>query len=213
MRARRGGSSRGASVGESFGAQEITQARVNMRPSWGPTVHIARSVVYDLTRVATDQGFAFDWSLSDVPNASEFVALFAQWKLSAMAITFTWRSANEANPTRPIIYLALDPFASGAPASANEILERPNRSWSPNSNRTTLQLKVAARAINLVASGVGSGSLVLNSLAPPGTWYSTSGNNSTVSYGTLLAWVQGWTANSGSFTVKQDYMFCLRSSK
>jgi len=169
--------------------------------------------VYDLTRTATDQGFIFDWGLSDVPNAAEFTALFAQWRLDGTAITFTWRSANDANPTRPIFYLASDPFAAAAPTSATEILERSNRTWSPNAQRTTLQLKVAARPLNLVASTGGSGALVLNALARPGEWYSCAGQGSALAYGQLLLWVQGWGANSGTITVKQDYMFSFRSQK
>jgi len=198
---------------DGFGAQDITQSRVVMRPVYGPNVRISRSLVYDLTRTATDQGFIFDWSLSDVPNAAEFTALFAQWRLDGMCITFTWRSANEANPTRPAFTFAIDPFATAAPSSAQEVLERSNRTWTPNAQRTTLQLKCACAPLNLVASTGGAGGLVLNALARPGEWYSCLGQGSALSYGQLLLWIQGWTANSGTISVKQDYMFGFRSPK
>lgn len=195
----------------SFGSTEITQARVSMRPTYGPSLPICRSVVYDLTRVSTDGGFFFDWSLSDVPNAGEFAALFAQWRLDRGAVTFTWRSANEANPTRPVFTLALDPFASAAPALLQEVLERPNRTWSPNAQRTVLQLACKPRALSLAASSAGGAALVINSLAPPGAWYPTA--STTLSYGAMLLWVAGWNLNSGTITVKQDYWFSFRSTK
>jgi len=194
-----------------FGAQEITQARIIMQPTFGPVCRIPRSYTFDLSRTASASGFFFDWSLSDVPNASEFTALFAQWRLMRSSITFTWRSVNEANPTRPIFYLALDPFASAAPASINEILERPNRTWSPNAQRTTLQLDVKAKALDLVASGAGASALVVNALAQPNQWYPTTSTG--LSYGALLLWIEGWGASAGTITVKQDYWFCFRSSK
>lgn len=194
-----------------FGATEITQGRVTMRPMYGPTVPICRSVVLDVARVTTDGGFFFDWALADVPNSNEFSALFAQWKLDRAAITFTWRSANEANPVRPTFTFAMDPFATSAPASLQEVLERPNRTWSPNAQRTVLQLAMKPRALSLSASGAGSGSLVINSLAPPNTFYPTS--SGALAYGSLLLWIANWGATSGTLQVKQDYWFSFRSTK
>ncbi len=194
-----------------FGASEITQSRVAFRPTYGPVLRICRSTVFDLTRVATDGGFFFDWSLSDVPNSNEFAALFAQWRLDRGAITFTWKSANEANPVRPTFTFALDPFATAAPASLTEVLERPNRTWSPNAQRTVLQFDCKPRAIALTASGAGSGSLVINSLAPTSAWYPCASGS--LSYGAMLLWLSGWGANAGTVTVKQDYFFSFRSPK
>lgn len=182
-----------------------------MRPLYGPICRVSRSVTYDLTRTATDGGFYFDWGLGDVTGASEFSALFAQWRLDGGAITFTWRSANEANPVRPMFTLAVDPFSTTAPASASELLERSNRTWSPNAQRTTLQLACKPRAIALAASSAGSGALVVSSLAPQSAWYPTSAVG--MNYGAVLLWVQGWGATAGTITVKQDYMFSFRSPK
>lgn len=205
---RRGRRSPGAAL---FGASEITQARVDLKPVYGPVVRIARSVVYDLARVSTDGGFFFDWSLSDVPNSNEFSALFQQWRLDSAAITFTWRSANEANPVRPVFTMANDPFSSSAPSALTELLERPNRTWSPNAQRTVLQLAMRPQAIALSASGAGTGSLVINALAPRGQWYPASA--SSLSYGALLLWISGWATNAGTIQVKQDYMFSFRGPK
>lgn len=192
-----------------FGAQEITQSRVSFAPTYGPQVRIARSLAYNLARAGTDAGYYFDWSLSDVPNNSEFTALFAQWKLVKASITFTWRSSNDASPTRPQFTMAVDPFASAAPTTITEVLQRSNRTWSPNAMRTTLQLDVKATALMLSASGPGSGALVINTLAPKGQWYPTA--NPQVSYGALLIWASGWSNASDVIQVKQDYEFCFRS--
>lgn len=202
---------RGAGGLAAFGASEITQARVDLKPVYGPVVKIARSVVYDLTRTATDAGYFFDWSLSDVPNSNEFSALFQQWRLDSAAITFTWRSTNEANPVRPSFIFANDPFATAAPTALSEVLERPNRTWSPNAQRTVLQLAMRPQAISLAASGAGSGSLVINAIAPRGQWYPTSAG--ALSYGSLLVWIANWGITAGTLQVKQDYMFSFRGSK
>lgn len=192
-----------------FGAQEITQTRVSFGPTYGPQVRIARSLAYNLARVGVDGGYYFDWSLSDVPNNSEFTALFAQWKLVKTSITFTWRSSNDANPNRPQFTMAVDPFATTAPTAITEVLQRSNRTWSPNATRTTLQLDVKATAIMLSASGPGSGALVINTLAPKGQWYPTA--NPQVSYGSLLIWIAGWGISQDVIQVKQDYEFVFRS--
>lgn len=194
-----------------FGASEVTQSRIQLRPTYGPTVRISRSVVYDWTRTAADGGFFMDWSLGDVPNSSEFTALFAQWKLAGAAFTITWRSANEANPVRPTVYFALDPFATAAPSALAEVLERPNRTWTPNAQRTVLQVSCRPRAIALSASGAGSGSLVINSLAGQDQWYTCASPQ--LSYGSVLFWVANWGAGAGTIQVKQDYMFCFRSPR
>lgn len=203
-----GGKGRGA-----FGSYEITQGLVTMSPLYGSVCRICRSIVYDLTfGSVSGSGYFFDWSLSDVTNVGEFQALFAQWRISRCAITISWRSANEANPIRPQLFFAVDPFATAAPTSATEVLERPNRSWSPNAQRTVLQLNVNAQALNLAASSAGSGALVINTLAPRGAYYPTSSPQ--ISYGSLLLWISGWSvSSSGTFTIKQDYEFHLRSSK
>ena len=189
----------------------MTQSRVHLRPVYGPVVKIARSVAFDLTRTANDQGFFFDWSLSDVSNVPEFTSLFTQWRLDQAAITFTWRSANEANPTRPLFTFSCDPFATTAPASLPEMLERPNRTWSPNGQRTVLQMVVDAKALALGSSNAGAGALVSSLLAAPDAWWSTAVPS--IAYNALLLYVNGWTANSGVISVKQDYMFSFRGSK
>lgn len=194
-----------------FGAQEITQARVSFAPTYGPQVRIARSVAYDLTRAGASGGYYFDWSLSDVPNSAEFTALFAQWKLVKGSITFTWRSSNDANPARPTFTMAVDPFATAVPASREEVLQRSNRTWSPNAQRTTLQLDVKCAAMQLAASGPSSGALVINTLAPRSAWYPTA--NPQVSYGSLLIWIEAWANTTDLVQVKQDYEFCFRSPK
>lgn len=192
-----------------FGAQEITQARVNFTPSWGPVVKINRSVGFNLTRAGTDGGYYFDWALSDVPSSSEFTNLFRQWRLSKMAITFTYRSSDEATPERPAFTMALDPFAATAPAAQNDVFTRQNRTWSPNATRTTLQLVCDCRAMALSASGPGSGATVTNTLAPKGLWYTCDVPG--LAYGALLVWIGGWANAADVIQVKQDYMFEFRS--
>lgn len=192
------------------GSTEITQSRVALRPTYGPPCRIHRSQAYLLTRAGTDAGYFFDWSLSDVPNASEFTALFAQWRLVGTHITFTYRSANEANPSRPSFTMSVDPFATSAPSSLAEMLQKPNRVWSPNATRTVLQLTCPARPLSLSASGAGSSALVISTLAPRGLFYPTS--STSLAYGSLLLWIGSWAA-SDSIEVRQDYDFEFRGAQ
>lgn len=192
------------------GSTEITQARVALQPTYGPVCRISRSNAYLLTRAGTDAGYFFDWSLSDVPNASEFTALFQQWRLVGTHITFTYRSANEATPSRPAFTFAIDPFAASAPASLNDMLQRPCRVWSPNATRTVLQLTCPARPLSLSASGAGSGALVISTLAPRNLFYPTS--STSLAYGSLLVWIGSWAA-SDAIEVRQSYDFEFRGSQ
>jgi len=210
-RKQRNGGGRGAPRIPATGSAEITQARVAMRPVYGQVAHISRSNAYLLTRAGADAGYFFDWSLSDVSNAAEFTALFQQWRLRGTHITFTWRSSNEANPARPSFTFAVDPFATAAPGSLNSLLERPNRVWSPNANRTVLQLTVQARALSLTASGAGSGALVISALAPKGLYFPTS--STSLAYGSLLLWIGGWTTAGDNVEVRQTYDFEFRGSQ
>lgn len=195
------------------GSYEVSQGVVTLKPDFGKVCSISRSLVYDWALPVADQAFLVDWSLGDVPNASEFTALFKQWRIAGSRIAINWRSANESTPTRPTLYFGVDPFMSAAPATLAEVVQRPHRTWTPNNARTVLQLNVKAMVIDLVASGPGVGAFVTNSLAPRGKWYDTS--QSTVAYGVFWCWVSNWRGGNtgGSITITQDFDLQFRGSQ
>lgn len=192
------------------GSFETRQQVTTLRPSYGPVVRIPRSIVYDWTLPAADQAFLVDWSLGDVPNYTEFAALFRQWRLRTSRITINWRSANENTPTRPVLYYGVDPFMSAAPTSLNDVMQKPHRVWTPNNTRTVLQLDVRTAVVALSASTPGVGSLITNSLAPRNRWFDTS--TPALAYGVFWCWVANWRGGmtGGSLTITQDFDFEFR---
>lgn len=193
------------------GASEVTQSRVSLSPMYGPVVPITRSAayswVYDST--ATDRNFTVDWSLSDVPNSSEFTNLFSQWRLRAGTITITWLPKDANALSAPRVYLGLDPFVTSNQSFAS-VQERPHRTWSPTPTRNVLQLQLKPRVVQLVATGPQTTATVANALAPLGLWYDCT--NAAISYGKLWVFMTGFN-DVGSFAVKQDYMFEFRGTR
>lgn len=77
----------------------------------------------------TGGSFAYNFSLNDLPNYTEFTSLYDMYKLNAVKITFipqqtesiSLGSINNANNVR--FFSAIDYNDSSAPASANELRE------------------------------------------------------------------------------------------
>lgn len=193
------------------GASEITQSRVALTPLYGPIVPITRSTAYLWTydATATDRNFSVDWSLSDVPNSTEFTSLFSQWRLTGGTITLTWLPKDANALTAPRIYFGMDPFITGN-QTFTSVQERPHRTWSPTPTRNVLQLALKPRVVQLVATGPQSSATVANAVAPPGLWYDCT--MPAIAYGKLWIFMTGF-GEIGSFSVKQDYMFQFRGTR
>lgn len=193
------------------GASEITQSRISLTPTYGPTVPITRSTAYSWTydATATDRNFTVDWSLSDVPSSSEFTNLFSQWRMKAGTITLTWLPKDANALAAPRIYFGMDPFITTS-QTFTSVQERPHRTWSPTPTRNVLQLQLKPRVVQLVATGPQSTATVANALAPPGLWYDCT--MPAISYGKFWVFMTGF-ADVGSFAVKQDYMFEFRGTR
>lgn len=203
--------------GSQNGLQEVTQGLVALRPSYGPTVRISRSVApfewSTASATLTDGSFGVGWSLNDLPNFSEFVGMFQQWRLRQARITLTWRSLNESSPTRPTIYFGVDPFIDpSAPPTLTEALQRPHRTWSPNATRTTLQIRPQVKVTSAVFASPGSAATIFNSTAPQGQWYDCS-NAAAVNYGTFWTVVQTWSATTGVVRVQQEFDLEFRGTR
>lgn len=194
-----------------FGASEVTQARIALKPSYGPVVRISRSVGYSWTydATATDRNFTVDWSLSDVPNAAELRAVWSQWRLRGAAITITWLPKDANALAAPRVYFGMDPFITTT-LTFTTIMERPHRTWSPNPTRNVLQLTMRPRVVQLVATGPQTTATVGNAIAPAGLWYDCT--NEAIAYGKMWVFMTGF-ADVGTFVVKQDYMFDFRGTR
>lgn len=197
------------------GTQEVTQSLVTMKPSYGPTVRISRSVSpfswSTTSPTLTDSSFGVGWSLNDLPNFSEFVGMFAQWRLRRASITMTFLAGTITVPVT--LYFGVDPFVDPAsPPTLTEALQRPHRTWTPNAMRTTLQIRPQVKVCSAVLGSPGSTATIFNSTAPLSQWYDCS-NASAVNYGTFWAVVQSWTNTTGSFRVHQEFELEFRGTR
>jgi hypothetical protein len=195
------------------GTYEVRQSVVMLRPTYGPTCPISRTIRYNWAIAAADQGFTVDWALSDVANSTEFTNLFKQWCLKGARLSVNWRSSNEANPIRPVVYYGMDPFTTGTITQAIA-LERPHKTWTPNAQRTLLQIACKPRVVMLTSTTPAVGATIVNSLAPVDSWYDTT--QPSLGYGALWFYIANWNttaANGGAFELQQDYDFHFRGTQ
>lgn len=145
----------------------------------------------DLVVPVADVGYGISFSLSDVPNYTEFTALFDQFRMDWVEYTFIKKSEG---PLQPIIYLAQD-HDSDHPPSYAEMMERQSTQvLTFGSDRTMLKYRFRPNPLRQVfASALGNG----YERAPNGTWLDCS-YASSKHYG-LKYWIQNYnsTTNPG----------------
>lgn len=69
------------------------------------------------------------FSLSDLPNYSEFTALYDQYTITGVKLTFMWSMTEATNtnggPGAPTMFLCRDYDDANTPASIDELMQRP----------------------------------------------------------------------------------------
>ncbi len=189
--------------------------RGSLTPDYGPVVKIARTLTFSLTPAASDQGWLWNFSLSDVANYSEFTNLFLQWRLDAVTIDVVY-TPSSATGALPRMLYSNDPLASAAPASVTDMVQRRCRVWTPNPTKNTTRITLRPRVCGLVSSSPGVGATIENVVAPAGAWYSCSSTGSSVSYGSLIAWIENFNSgntSAGTITMYQTCHFAFRGTK
>jgi hypothetical protein len=157
-----------------------------------PLAPVARDVhkfvrtwdVGNLATTAGDKGFLFNAALSDLPQYTEFSALFDQFNFEQITWVFTWADASGTTSVYyPIMYIAPDYDSSaGTPGSLGDISQRRHYSASFNPTHTQHSFSVKPRALLDVAGSVAG-------LHPANTWFDTA------SAGTIFRGARAWIAN------------------
>lgn len=120
----------------------------------------------DIPKVAVDTSFGASFRLSDLPDYSEFTALFDQYRVDWVDYVFICKQ-NGASPAWPIIYFAED-HDDDTPPSLNEMWSKQDTQILQfGSNRTLLKLRVVPNTTrNVYQNGVLNG----YERSPVGTW-------------------------------------------
>jgi len=191
---------------------------VLLAPSYGPVCTFLRTIDFNVALAATDSGYIYDFALSDLVNSGEFTALFTQWRITKVVFNVIWTPASttDGGPRAggPRLNFAMDPFATGAPATLGEIEQRILKQWVPNSVRNTFQLIIHPEAIALASSDPGAGGLVTTMLQPKGAWQSCA--TPATSYGRVLLWIENYNTGynaSGSVRMVHTYHMQFRGYK
>lgn len=206
--ARNGGNNRRGTVrggnrrrGQGNGTQNRATRLPNLlmlKPSYTAPYKFSRS--FDLgtaPRAAVDQGYAYPFSLNQVPSSSEFTTLFDKYRITSIDLTFSyWRTGHPAGSTDdvwPAMYLYMDDDDAAIPTTKSEVLERMSVqrvSFSPT--RQTISVKINPR---WVQSRAGTST----NLAPVNSWIDMS-TPGVQHYG-VKAWVDFYNNSSGNVQI------------
>jgi len=167
--ARRGGNRRRGQSEREQNAHSRFPNQLILRPSFTAPYKFSRSfVIGNMPKSGSDQGYAYPFSLNQLPSYTEFAALFDKYRITGVDLTFSyWRQGNTGttNDTDwPAMYLFMDDDDAAIPTTKNEVLERmtvQRVSFSPT--RQTISVKVQPRWIQSRAG-------TSTNLAPRQTW-------------------------------------------
>lgn len=124
----------------------------------------------DIPKGPADQGFAIAFTLNDMPNTSEFQALFDQYAIEWVEYTFVLK---RTGAIAPVIYVAEDHDNDNLP-SWNELLEKQSTQvLTFGADRTLIKYKFRPNPVRMVYN-----TAVANAYerAPNGTWLDCSYN-------------------------------------
>lgn len=186
-----------------------------LRPQYGPVVRIQRTAEFQVPVPLAEAPFLWEFSLSDLPNYTEFQNLFLQWKLDKVTVDISWNAPyGAASGTPPRMLYCMDPMAVSADfTSPNSLLQRKCRVWVPNPTKNTCRIVFQPAVVMLITNTAGSTGIA-QAPAPRGLWYSTSTDQ--VAYGRLIAWHENYTpANlgAGQFTHYHTFHLSFRGAK
>jgi hypothetical protein len=169
-----------------------------LKPSYTAPYKFSRSFdLGTLPRAAADQGYAYPFSLNQVPASTEFTTLFDKYRITSIDLTYTyWRTGHPSGSTDeiwPAMYLYMDDDDAAIPTTKSEVLERMSVqrvSFSPT--RQTISVKITPR---WVQSRAGTST----NLAPVNSWIDMS-TPGVQHYG-VKAWVDFYNNSSGGVQI------------
>jgi len=144
-----------------------------LKPSYSAPYKFSRSFsLGSLSKSASDQGYAFPFSLNQIPAAAEFTALFDKYRITGIDLTFSYyfiatqapASVAGASQIWPVLHLYMDDDDAIIPTTKSEVEQRMSVqrvAFAPN--RQTISVSLKPRFVQSRA-----GTSV--NLAPIGTW-------------------------------------------
>lgn len=157
-----------------------------------------------LTPAAADKGWAWTFALSDLPNYTEFTALFDQYRLSLVELVFTWSPGTTvATSTFPTLLIASDYDSAAVPASSSEIAQRRHITWVFSPSKPIATFRLRPRVLLDVGSGGSSG---FSTLAPAREWIDLA--FSTLTQRGAVAWIANFnTGLGGTLLLEERFHF------
>lgn len=186
-RRRQGRKPRGGSDATTYAAAGGLPRAVVLPQTIGPVHRMARTFGFGIEKGATDIGRIYPFGLLDVPNSTEFTALFMEWRVDSVSVHFTWVPPSTVGAT-PRLLCSYDPTATTAPASASAILSRRHTVWSTSPTSRDFVLTFKPRVTSTVQKDPALGTTTAYAVAPGSTFISTG--NADVRYYALLLWIE-----------------------
>jgi hypothetical protein len=172
-----------------------------LKPSYTAPYKFSRSFdLGNLSKSASDQGYAYPFALSQLPSYSEFANLFDKYRITTVDLTFSyWFQAEQPSvpggttlaTVWPAAYFYMDDDDAAIPTVKSEVLERMSlqrASFAPT--RQTISVTIKPR---WTQNRAGTSS----NLAPVGSWIDMA-TPSVQHYG-VKAWIDHY--NTGSTAI------------
>jgi hypothetical protein len=130
--ARRRGAPRPGQMGNQQNARSRMPNTIMLKPSYTTPYKFSRSFdLGNLTKGAADQGYAFPFTLSQLPAYLEFANLFDKYRITSIDLTFSYSVVGETDVGTttsfhlwPALYLYMDDDDATIPTTKSEVLER-----------------------------------------------------------------------------------------
>jgi len=147
-----------------------------LKPSYTSPYKFSRHFgLGNLAKSASDQGFAFPFSLNQLPSFGEFTTLFDKYRITSIDVTFSyWFIASQPGTGSgtteiwPVLNLFMDDDDAAIPTTKAEVLERMSLqrvAFAPT--RQTISVTITPRFIQSRAG-------TSTNLAPVNTWIDMS---------------------------------------
>lgn len=149
----------------------------SIRPKYtGQTYNFKRSLYGEVITTAGQYKAGVTWNLTQIPGYSEWTALFDQYRLTGVAIQFTYRatntsvleSINNGHVGLPILWHVVDTDDNSAPASIAELGQVGKcKRFIFDSGKRTKTIFIRPRYLNRIN---GTGSTVANTVGDRKAW-------------------------------------------
>jgi len=160
--------------------------------------------LFSVTQGAVDAGAAYSFTLANTPSYTEFTALFDQYRIPMVELTFVLVNTTALN-SDPTLWMSADYDAISAPASLSVIQQRDVVPITLGQGRLQATFKVKPRiSTTAVDSG---GAIVASPLLPANTWIDCA--DASVAHNGVIAWFSNYNSTSAASLVQISVRYHL----